>query len=136
MGYKLIAEGGILDATDIANYESYYDEGDKAVLDLYCRAPIPSSIISQLDSALRAAGVEGLEIKTGSPRLLIYCTKGFPWLAVIVAVILGIIALAILVWGWKLWKEVVPEGGEFITWGILAAAAIVAIILLTRRRAK
>lgn len=136
MAYELVAQGGILDAADLASYEDYFGEGDNGVLELNLRISPPTGVAQELENALIAAGVEGARVTTGSPKLLIYYTKGFPWLAIIAAVILGLIVLAILIVGWSLWKEVIPDipGAGFLTWGVLLAIGVILVIASTRRK--
>lgn len=135
--YKLIAQGGILDANDLAQYEDYFDEGDKGLLELDLRLPVSQSIAQGLENKLREAGVQDVRVTTASPMLRIYFRKGFPWLAVIAAAVLGLIALAILIVGWRLYKDVspdIPGGGTTLFWLAVIFAGVAAVVYFRRKR--
>jgi hypothetical protein len=134
MSFQLIASGGILDVDELSQYESYLDEGQRGLIELDLRLPVSQSIASELEDKLRQAGVEEVRVTTASPMLRIYFRKGFPWLAVIAAVILGIIVLAVLITGWRLFKEVVPEGWQPLVGGLGLVLLIgLGIAILSRR---
>lgn len=134
MSYKLMASGGILDAGQISNYESLLAEGDRGLVELDLRLPVPQSIASELESKLRQAGVEDVRVSTASPMLRIYFRKGFPWLAIIAATILGIIALAVLIVGWRLFKAVVPEALQPLVGGMgIVILLLLGMVILARR---
>lgn len=133
MAYRLLGSGGILEAVQLVQYESQLEEGDRALLELDLRLPVSQGVAQELEDKLKQAGVEGVRVTTASPLLRIYFRKGFPWLAVIAAAVLGMIVLAILIVGWRLFKDVVPEGAEGIVgWGLIALG-VLGIILLARR---
>lgn len=135
VAYELIGSGGILDAVELSSYESQLAEGDKALIELDLRLPVSQGVASELAEKLRQAGVQGVSVTTASPLLRIYFKKGFPWLAVIAAAVLGLIVLAILIIGWRLFKDVVPVGLQPIVAGLgLILIIVLGIILLARRR--
>jgi hypothetical protein len=138
MSYELIGSGGIIDAAEFTSYESQLAEGDKALIELDLRLPVSQDIASSLEDQLKQRGIPGVKVVTASPMLQIYFTKGFPWLAVIAAIILGMITLAILIIGWRLYKEVVPAGlqpvvGAGISIGLLVIIGLVIVLLIRRR---
>ena len=138
MAWEQIASGGLLDARDIERYEAYIGEGQRALLELDLRAPAPDYIVSELQSQLRKAGVREVQVTTGSPLLRVSWRKGFPFLPVIVGIILGLIVLAILIVGWRLLREifeVIPEPfrGLAIS-GIVLALVVVAVLVWQGRR--
>lgn len=141
MAYELLGSGGILDAIQIGNYESYIAEGERGLLELDLRLPVSQSIASQLESQLKSRGIPGVSVRTASPMLQISWLKGFPWLVVIVAAVLALIVLAILIVGWRLYHEVVVTtggaGGATLLGGgiLLLVVAGLAVVLLARRRA-
>jgi len=64
--------------------------------------------------------------------------KGFPFLPVIVGIILGLIVLAILIIGWRLFKEVIavipePFQGLAVS-GIILVLVVMAVIVWQGRR--
>ena len=135
MAWEKVASGGLLDATDIEKYEAYIGEGQRALLELALRAPAPDYIVAELQSQLQHHGVREAQVTTGSPLLRVSWRKGFPFLPVVVGIILGLIVLAILIVGWRLFKEVaevVPA--PVITGGIILALVIVAMLAWQRRR--
>lgn len=137
MFYKLIAQGGILDAGELSQYEDYFDEGDKGLLELDLRLPVSQGMAQELENKLREAGVQDVRVTTASPMLKIYFRKGFPWLAVIAAAVLGLIALAILIVGWRLYKDVspdIPGGGTTLFWILVILAGVAAVVYLKRKR--
>ena len=112
MAWELIAFGSFLDATEIATYEGYLPEGAKGAIELDLRLPTPSWLVRELEYLLRQAGVAEVHVSSSGSILRIEYRKGIPWAAVIVAVVLGLIALAILIMGWRFFREVeefVPE---------------------------
>jgi len=131
--YQLIGSGGILDIDSLSEYEGGLGEGNRAVLELDLRLPVSQNIASELESRLRQAGVEEVSVSTASPLLRVYFKKGFPWLAVIAATILAMIVLAILIIGWRLFKEVVPEGLQpIIGTGLLVVFIGLGILVMRR----
>lgn len=134
MAYELIASGGLTELSGLTQYEGYLAEGDKGLFELDLRMPVSPSVASELETKLRQAGMPDVRVATASPRLWIYFRKGFPWLAVIAAAVLGLIILAVLIIGWRLFKEVVPEGLQpIVGGGGLMLLLGLGIILLSRR---
>lgn len=132
MAYKLVTTGSATDLAQLDQYEDEFREGDSGMLEVDLRLPVSQGVASSLEDQLRKAGVEGVRVVTASPRLKIYFNKGFPWLAVIAAIILGMLVIAILVVGWRLFKQVVPEAlqpavGTFL---LIAAAAVVLVLAI------
>lgn len=137
MAYRLLGQGGLLDADDLARYEGSLDEGDKALLEVDLRLPVSAGIASELQTRLRQAGVEDARVTTASPLVRVYFKKGFPWLAVIAAVILGLIILAVLIVGWRLYKDVTPDipgGATTLFWVGMVVLGVGILIYLGRRR--
>ena len=134
MSWQQIASGGVVDLAYLSQYENSIPEGTKGWLQLQLSAPITQSMVDRLKSALVQAGVEDVQVTTGSPVLNITFRKGFPWLAVIAAIILAMAIIAILVIGWKLFKEVIPEGAQFPVAIVLIAIAGLVAFGYARRR--
>ena len=135
MAWERIASGGLLDARDIERYEAYIIEGQRGLLELDLRAPAPDYIVAELQSQLQKAGVREAQVTTGSPLLRVSWRKGFPFLPVVVGIILGLIMLAILIVGWRLFREVaevVPA--PVITGGIILILVVVAMLARQRWR--
>jgi hypothetical protein len=135
VGYELCASGGILDAAGIGNYENYLDEGQRGLLELDLRLPVSQGVAQELESKLRQAGVEDVRVTTASPLMRVYFRKGFPWLAVIVAAIAAIAILAVMIVGWRLFREVIPESLQPIVGTAVILILIgLAVVLFMRRR--
>ena len=129
MAWEQIASGGLLDARDIERYEAYISEGQRASLELDLRAPASDYIVSELQSQLQQAGIREVQVTTGSPLLRVSWRKGFPFLPVVVGIILSLIVLAIIIMGWRLFREVtevVPA--PVITGGLILVLVVVAML--------
>ena len=134
MSYEFIASGGILEAGQLNGLDDYLEEGQRGKLELDLRATPSSSIVAQLQNVLKQKGVEDVRVSTGSPILRIEYRKGFPWLAIIVAAVLGIIALAILIIGWRFFREVVPEGLQpLVGTGLLILLIAIGLLVVKKR---
>ena len=137
MAWELVAQGDVIALANMGEYENYLPEGSHNLLELDLRLPVTEGVAQTLEDALRDAGVEDVSVvPIGSPKLRIYFTKGFPWLAVIAATILGLIAIAVLVIAWRLFTYVGVVAPEAIPLLILAGIAAVTVIgiYLVRRK--
>ena len=131
MAFQFIGSGGLLDATELSSYESQLAEGDRALLELDLRLPVSASVAQTLEDQLKQRGIPEVRVVTASPMLRIYWRKGFPWLFVIATLVL---LLAILIIGWRLFKEVaavIPPVPLSIG---LIALIVLGIVILARRR--
>ena len=136
MGWELVTQGDAIALANLGQYENYLQEGSRNLLELDLRLPVTEGVAQTLEDALRDAGVMDVRVTTASPKLKIYFTKGFPWLAVIAAIILGLIVVAALVIAWRLFTYVGAVAPEAIPFLILAGIAVVAVvgIYLVRRK--
>ena len=128
MPYEKVSAGTVLDIAELGHYESYLDEEQRGLLELDLRLPLSQEIIRELETRLKQAAVEEVSVTGTGSILKVYFRKGFPWLAVIAAIILGIIVLAILIIGWRLFREVVETIGP--TGGWLMIAAVLGIVIV------
>ena len=134
MSYELVATGSILELSNISEYEGWLDEGDKGLLEIDLRLPVSGNDARSLEDKLKRAGVAGVRVTTASPMLRVYFTKGFPWLAVIAAAILGMVVIAVMVIGWRIFREVVPESLQPVVAGLGAVLLLgLGAVLLSRR---
>ena len=126
--WEEVAEGSFWQLADLSQYEPYFEEGDRGLLELDLRLPVSEGVAQDLEDMLIEAGILDVKVRTASPMLRIFFKKGFPWLAVIAAIIIGLIVLAILIVGFRLFREV-PEALRIALLvagvGILALLAIV-----------
>ena len=104
--WEEVADGSFWELADLRQYEPYFKEGSRGLLELDLRLPVSQNVAQDLEDKLREAGVEDVKVRTASPMLQIFFKKGFAWLAVIAAIIIGLIVLAILIVGFRLFREV------------------------------
>ena len=133
MSWQQIASGGVLDLPSLSAYEDQIPEGARGKLELDLRLPVSQGVAQDLENALANAGVTEVHVSTASPMLRITWRKGFPWLAVILSIILGSVIIMAVVTGWRIFKEVVPEGAQFPVALILLSIGLLAAIALVRR---
>lgn len=126
MSWEQVASGSSLDLANIDQFESEFPEGSKGLLTLYCRADISQTLIDELNGLFQEQGVTAYA-EAGSPVVNIFFQKGFPWLAVIAAAVLGLIALAILIVSWRLFKEVPAAIIPVSLWAVAAISAAVVL---------
>lgn len=134
MSYQLVKSGGFLDLVNLRNYENYFEEGQRGRLDIDLRYAVTQSVAGELQNRLSQAGVEEARVVTASPQLKVYFRKGFPFLAVIAAIILALAILAVMILGWRLYKEIIPESLQPLvgTFGLLAVLLILAALAWRR----
>lgn len=132
MSYQLVAKGNGADSLfRIRDFEDQIDEGQAAMLQLGLRTSLPADIARLLQVRLEEAGVEEAWVKSSGRNTEIHFRKGFPWLAVIAAIILAFAVLAVLIVSWQLFKEVVPETlRQPIGTGLLILGAIVVALVV------
>lgn len=128
MAFELVADGSFWQLADLRQYEPLIGEGDRGLLELDLRLPVSQDVAQEIEDKLKDAGVEDVKVRTASPMLQIFFRKGFPWLAIIAAIILAFIVLAILIIGFRLFREI-PEALRIPLLvagvGVLALLAIV-----------
>ncbi|KKK88919.1 hypothetical protein LCGC14_2738300 [marine sediment metagenome] len=129
--WQEVAEGSFWQLADLRQYEPYFEEGERGLLELDLRLPVSEDVAQQLEDKLKEAGVAEVKVTTASPMLKIYFKKGFPWLAVIAAITIGLIVLAILIVGWRLFVEVPGAAPVFAIAGLGILALLV--IIVTRK---
>ena len=130
--WEEVADGSFWELANLSQYEPYFEEGSRGLLELDLRLPVSADMARELENQLIEAGVAGVKVRTASPLLKIYFTKGFPWLAVIAAIILGLIALAILIVGWRLFRDI----GVPVTSLLIIAGGIGVLVLAGMARVK
>ena len=132
MAWEEVAEGGVLNLGNVSQYESQLEEGSRNWLQLSLRMPVSAGVAADLENILHEAGVENVQVTTSSPVLNIYFNKGFPWLAVIAAIIIASLVVAALVISWKLFTEV-PWAIPYLALGGIALATLIGIYLVRRK---
>ena len=140
MSWEQVGAGSLLDVDDLAGYEdTFIGEGQRGMLEVDLRMSVSSSLVKQLENELRQRGVAEVSVTTASPMLRITYRKGFPWLPVIVAAILGLIVLAILIVGWRFFREIIETIPKALKPGLgiaVVAAIILGLVVLAKRESK
>lgn len=126
--WKEIAEGGPLDLySGMRYYDQFIPEGSKVLCQFNLRTSLSPTTVNTLEQKMKDAGVKDVKVSTGSPILNVQFTKGFPWLATVVAAVLIIVAL-IISWRILIWvEEAAPGGTKLILWGGLGLVAVLLI---------
>jgi hypothetical protein len=126
--WQQIGSGGIVDAQELSDLEGYIDEGQKGKIEFNLRWDVSADIANRLQQELNNRGVSEANVTTGDKSLMVTYRKGFPWLAVIVSAILALIVLAILIIGWRLFKDVAAVAGPgtatALLWVVIGLAVI------------
>ena len=110
--WEQVVDGGLLDLSELSYLDGFLAEEQRGKLEIDLRQAIPESIVTELRNRLASYGIPDLRVYSSSPMLTIEYRKGMPWIPIIVGAILGLIALAILVVGWRFFREVadvIPE---------------------------
>jgi len=137
MAWEFVAQGNVIELANLGQYEGQLPEGCFNRLELDLRLPVSDWVAQNLEEQLRAAGIPDVTVTTASPLLRIYFTKGFPWLAVIAAAVLGLIALSILIVAWRLYTDVsgdVPPPIPQIALIVLLVLGAVLVVSVVRRK--
>ena len=126
--WEEIANGGVIDLySGMQYYEQFIPEGSRVLCRFNLRQSLSPSVVDDLRERLEAAGVEDVEVTTRSPILDVSFTKGFPWLTIVIGIIL-VIAVLIISWKLLIWiEEVAPGSTRLIVWGALG---LVGVLLL------
>ena len=124
--WQKVTEGiGANTLSNLKIYEDLIAEGQRIKLDLTLRQAPGANLTNALADILRANSIPATVESSGTTASII-AKKGFPWLALIAASIVGLIILAILIMSWILWKEV----EETVPKNIMVIGVIVGIILV------
>lgn len=111
---QFVASGNRNSLGNLASYESYYKEGDTGKLSINCLTSYGlGTARDALSAALKKAGVNmPAPVKTSGRKVIITFKKAFPFLAIILAVILASI-IYIMIQNWELVKQVAPVVADF-----------------------
>lgn len=133
---EIIAQGTAWNFSTIPNYEDKFGEGERGIIKIGLKSPLPDAVVNGIDSALRQAGVtltEKVKQTSSSPATLrIRFRKTMPWLAIIIGVIVAGIVIWVLVTSWQLLKEVGIEPAKVMPFILLGIIAVVGFIVLTK----
>ncbi len=129
--WEEVASGGLLDfQSGMKQYDELIPEGGRAKLRLNLRSPVSQGVVDTVQNALDAAGIPDVKVTKGSPVMNIFFKKGFPWLPVIVGVIIPLlIVLAIVIVSWQLYRDspAAFSGAMILALGVVGAATFFGI---------
>ena len=120
----------------LSDVEDQISEGNKGRVDLTLRSEVSQSLLEDLETKLVESGVLEAKVTGSGKSVSIYFRKGFPWLAIIVSAIVGLIVLAILIVSWKLYEDVPIEfqGPVLLIVALAGFVFLITILLLAIRR--
>lgn len=125
MAYKQIASGNVAELANLGQYEAQIEEGGRCLLELDLLVSAPSWAVSQLKEQMTLHGIPEANVQSASPKLQVFWRKGFAWIPLIIVLVL---ALALLIIGWRLFKDIaatIPPIPLAIGFVLLAAGILV-----------
>jgi hypothetical protein len=129
MGWEQIANGNRNDFDGIPGYEALIDEGQRGRLDMRFSVNVPTAQIDALRNQLEWAGVEDLQVLSGSNTISVIYRKGPWWLPVIiVAVMVTLTAIFFYLTVWTISKE---TSGSTMSLALIGGAILAAAIAWT-----
>jgi len=131
MAYQQIASGNVLELPNLGQYEPQIDEGGRCLLELDLLVSAPDWAVSQLKEQMELHEIPEARVESGSPKLRIFWRKGFAWIPIIIVLVL---ALAIMIIGWRLFKDVAAVIPAAPLTGIIVAVLVVIGLALWRRK--
>jgi hypothetical protein len=126
--WEFVGQGGVVDVANIAAYEDQIPEGAQFQVGLQLRVPAVASVADSIKSQMVQRGIPDADVTYSGNTMQIYGRKGFPWLAVIAAIILATLVLIIILVSWSIFKRVVPVGLQGSVVIILLVAAAVLLL--------
>ncbi len=121
--WTLIADGVGANIAILPTYEEQVPEGGRGKITLGLHNPLDPAVAQQLLDQMVAQGIPDAEVNTYGSNVDIIYRKGFPWAAVIVALILALVVLAILIVTWRFYKEAPVATSLLLVGGILIGTA-------------
>ena len=126
--WEFVGQGAVADIANIAAYEDQIPEGAQFQIGLELRVPASASVADAIKSQMVQRGIPDADVTYSGNTMQIYGRKGFPWLAVIAAIILATLVLVIILVSWSIFKKVVPPALQsWIIPVLLVGAAILLI---------
>ena len=126
--WEFVGQGGVADIANMAVYEDQIPEGAQFQIGLELRVPAVASVADTIKSQMVQRGIPDADVTYSGNTMQIYGRKGFPWLAVIAAIILATLVLVIILVSWSIFKKVVPPALQgWIIPVLLVGAAILLI---------
>ena len=126
--WEFIGQGGVADIANIAAYEDQIPEGAQFQIGFQLRVPAVASVADTIKGQMIQRGVPDADVTYSGNTMQIYGRKGFPWLAVIAAIILATLVLVIILVSWSIFKRVVPASlqGSVLVILLIAGAILLA----------
>lgn len=122
--WSQIASGGFINLGEIVNHEDKLPEGTRGKLVLALRTPIGQDLCNDLQYQLSNRGIPETQVTASGSNMNIVWRKDSPFLAAILAIILGVIILAILIVSWQFFKEINLTVGKPVTTILVLAGLI------------
>ena len=126
--WEFVGQGGVVDIANIAAYEDQIPEGAQFQIGLQLRVPAVASVADTIKSQMIQRGVPDADVTYSGNTMQIYGRKGFPWLAVIAAIILATLVLVIILVSWSIFKKVIPPGLQSWIMPVLLVGAAILLI--------
>ena len=131
--WQTIGTGSLTDVNNIRAFENQLAEGTYGKLQFHLRAALPASVVSSMESQIKAKGViltgHITQMPGGSTILNIPFQKAIAPLVIILAIVLAVIALLLISWAVLKWISTSPAATAVVS-SITAAAFIAGLILL------
>jgi hypothetical protein len=126
--WEFVGQGGVADIANMAVYEDQIPEGAQFQVGLQLRVPVEALVVDTIKSQMLQRGIPDADVTYSGNTMQIYGRKGFPWLAVIAAIILATLVLVIILVSWSIFKKVIPPALQsWIVPLLLVGAAILLI---------
>ncbi len=124
--YVFVGQGGVTDIANLQAYENGIPEGSLFQVRLALRTSVSQSIVDEVKQQMIARGVTDGNATASGKTMTLTARKGFPWLAVIAAIILAVVVLVIIIVSWSIFKKVIPEELQ----GVVGIGIIIIVALL------
>jgi len=128
--WQQVAAGSPLNLNSVADHENQVGEGQRARLVLQLRLPLSQSKAGQLQRELDSHKVTEAKVTTSGNDVNIVYRKGMFWVPLILVLVL---ALAILIVGWRFYKEAPAAFSALMLCGIALAIAATIYLLGNER---
>lgn len=144
MSWEEIGSGNVLQASNIAGLITTVPGGNNVRLSLALRFIPSSSLINTIKSRMESAGIQGVQVYSGSPELNIVWKRNNPVSGIglagiddatliIIAIILALIVAALII-SWVIFKQVGPAGSTMLIAAGLGIVVLGLVIWFGRKR--
>jgi hypothetical protein len=126
MSWELVGQGNVSQISNVGSYEQDIPEGSRCQVRLSLRQPVTAAAIQEIKAQMVARNVTDGTVSQSGNTVILGARKGFPWLAVIAAIILAIAILLIIILTWQIFREVIPEAFQ----GFAGIALIIGFVII------